>query len=142
MIIASNQPQIDLPTLEENANVLRQHLDTIVSIELADVVSLQKHIVALTSLLGTADELVTEAQKHYNIVESDAILRVRNCGLTASLHRVWIKSKVAEEQRILDYLSDIRKDMRTKIEACRSLLTFLRSERELTHAIGKQGLLT
>ena len=141
MSIISKQPKDRLMPLENiaaNIELLRALLDEVINVEMADIIMLQKHITALLAHLGLADEMLAEIQCHYNVVESKAIMQSKGSGFSASMQNKWVKSQCAHIQVKLDYVRNVRDDMRRKIEACRSLLKAFLETQETTEQLGNQ----
>jgi hypothetical protein len=119
---------MNLNQITESNKIIREAMDSVVNIAVPDLV-LEK-LNKLSSVLGTSSQCVADSEKIYNDKIGELILAKEYKSLGATDKKLLFQSLASEEIHLLNYSSQLNKDLHYAIESCRSMLSFIKSEME------------
>lgn len=109
-------------------NTIREVMDMEANIHVPDAV-LEK-LNKLSNVLGLSSQCVADSEMIYNEKIGELVLAKEYSKLTATDKKLLFQSLASQEIHLLNYSVQLNKDLHYSIEACRSMLSYIKSEME------------
>lgn len=109
-------------------NAIREAMDMDANIHVPQMI-LEK-LNKLSNVLGLSSQCVADSEMLYNEKIGELVLAKEYKNLTATDKKLLFQSLAANEIHLLNYSAQLNKDLHYSIEACRSMLSYLKSEME------------
>jgi hypothetical protein len=119
---------MNLNQITESNKIIREAMDSEVNISVPDMVV--EKLNKLASVLGTSSQCVADSEKIYHDKIGELILCKEYKNMGATDKKLLFQSLASEEIHMLNYSSQLNKDLHYAIESCRSMLSFIKSEME------------
>lgn len=84
----------------------------------------------LSNVLGLSSQCIADSEKIYNEKIGELVLAKEYKSLSATDKKLLFQSLASEEIHILNYSAQLNKDLHYCIEACRSMLSYIKAEME------------
>lgn len=88
----------------------------------------------LSGILGLSSQCIADSEVVYSKKIGELIQDSRYSKMTATDKKILFNSLASEEMKVMNYSSQLNKDLHYCIESCRSMLSYLKSEMQASVA--------
>lgn len=114
--------------IEKANQAIRDAMDEEVNVNVPDLV-LQK-LNKLSNVLGLSSQCVSDSSYIYSKKIGELVKDYSTRSISATEKKLIFQSEAAEEIRLMEYSAQLNKDLHYSLEACRSMLSYIKSEME------------